>query len=160
MPRFHRQRLVAADNAEKRHIRCLKAFADQRHVPLRGDAVDDRAGKVKSFRQLHEAAGDRRRRLRQAFCRNDEDDRQPGEARQRGGRAGAATAAVVKTHHALNDDDVAAARLSGEIGGNGVLSHRPGIEIDRIAAAGRRQEPRIDIVRPAFRRRHLQPARP
>src|SRR6185437_14731889 len=121
-----------------------RGFED-RAVTRPGYAVEDRPGDG-GFRIVAGKAGDQRRgRGALAFCVDDQHDRPPGQAGERGGRG---LVAVEQPHDALADGEIGVE--PGDQPGDGRRPHRPGVEVDAGRAAGQRVKARVDIVGPGL----------
>src|SRR5919205_1075231 len=107
---------------------------------VRGDPIDDGAGYEEALGEAGETFGDGGGGLGEALGGNDENDRQPGDPRQRGRRTGAACAAVIETHDAFDEHEVGALAEPGKPRLDRLRAHPPGIEVEGGAPARRLKE--------------------
>ena len=151
------QRFVARDRAQHRDAERLEGVRDQRAVPVAAQLVEHDAAEAHRRIVRGKARRDRRRRLRLARNIEHQQHRQAqarGEVRRRAGAAGVPgtpSNRPIAPSTTSTSARCAASAISASIS---VGRHRPGVEIDALAAGRGGMKRRVDVVGARFRRAH------
>ena len=160
------QRQIIAPRQRPQHLEPRRRQRARRQppVPVTTHFVEDDASHHHVRPQPRAAQRHRRRRLRLARNVQHQHHWPAGRRRDVGRCAGAPGAncrdAVEQAHHAFADTQVRPRQMRRQQSVHGRTPHRPAVKIDACPPRRRRMERRVNVIRPAFERLHLQPARP
>ena len=154
---------VARQRSNHRDPQRLDRLRDQPPMPLAADPVDHDAGDAEPPVVDGAALDDSGGRLRLARHVDDEEDRKSERRRDVGRGAAAAKRrrnAVEQAHRGLAQSERAPGRRLGGERPHELRRHRPGIEIDAVAAGSRGVKGGIDIVGAGLQARRRESAPP